>query len=233
MAVKLGEIRTVKGLQVALDGLSGSGKGTAATGLAAAINLPVFDSGLLYRFVAYIAVEQGVELDNESALIEMMDQTINRVTWHSSGLYVQGENWSARLRSEEVGAQASRVAKLPEVRKKLLQLQRSIASDGCVMDGRDIGTVVLPEAQAKFFLTAALRERARRRWLELRAISPEVSLDDVVTNLKKRDQQDEQRRHAPLQIAADAVYIDTTTLRSDEVVDRMLTILRRRKFILE
>ncbi len=218
---------------MALDGPSGSGKGTAAAELAKAIDLPVFDSGLLYRFVAHVAVEQGVELENESALIEMVNRAISRVTWHSGGLHVQGENWNARLRSEEVGAQASRVAKLPEVRKKLLQLQRNIAADGCVMDGRDIGTVVLPGAQAKFFLTAALRERSRRRWLQLRAISPEVSLDDVVTDLKNRDQQDEQRKHAPLQIAADAVYIDTTTLRSDEVVDRMLTILRRRKLILE
>jgi cytidylate kinase len=221
----------IPGLQVAVDGPSGSGKGTAAAGLAAALDLPVFDSGLLYRFVACVAIEQGTDLDQEVSLEAAAELAIARAEWNSSGLTVQGENWNDRLRSEEIGAVASIVAKSPGVRKKLLELQRKIAAGGCVMDGRDIGTVVLPKAQAKFFLTASLRERARRRWLQLRGVTPEVSLEDVVRDIKRRDQQDEQRQHAPLQQATDAVYIDTTTLRKDEVVDRMITILRRRKLI--
>lgn len=222
----------ISGLQVAVDGPSGSGKGTAAAALAVALNLPVFDSGLLYRFVAYIALEQGADLDQGDSLTAIAELAVAQAEWHPGGLTVRGESWNDRLRSEEIGAVASIVARSPAVRKRLLDVQRQIAAGGCVMDGRDIGTVVLPKAQAKFFLTASLRERARRRWLQLRGVTPEVSLEDIVRDLKRRDQQDEQRQHAPLQQAIDAVYIDTTTLRKDEVVDRMITILQRRKLVL-
>jgi len=151
--------------------------------------------------------------------------------WQSGGIFVGGENIADRLRKEDVAAAASCVAAMPEVRKKLLHVQQDIAKNGCVMDGRDIGTVVLPDAQAKFFLTASLRERARRRWAQLQGLGGEVSLEATLNEIRERDRQDAERTHSPLKQAQDAVSIDSTTMRIDEVVERMLAIMARRQLI--
>ena len=132
-----------------------------------------------------------------------------------------------------MAAAASAVAAIPDVRQLLLEVQRRAAAQGCVMDGRDIGTVVLPHAQAKFFLTASRRERARRRWAQLQQAGQDVDLDQVCAELKMRDERDAARKHAPLRPAADAIVIDSTTMRVDQVIDRMLTILARRGLIRE
>lgn len=215
----------VAGLKVAVDGPSGSGKGTVASLLAETIGLPVLDSGLLYRYLAHCALEQGADLENEQAVLAVMGVCAGSLAWET----VRG--MADALRSETVGVAASKVAAMPGVRDKLLDLQRQLAASGCVMDGRDIGTVVLPDAQAKFFLTASVRERAHRRWIQLRAMNAEVSLDSVMADLKERDERDTQRAHAPLKQAEDAVRIDSTTMRADEVADRMLAVLERRKLI--
>jgi cytidylate kinase len=215
----------VAGLQVAIDGPSGSGKGTVAAQLAETLGLPVLDSGLLYRYLAHCALEHGTDLESEAAVLAVMDESMGSLDWET----VRG--MADALRSETVGVAASKVAAMPGVRRKLLDLQRTLAAKGCVMDGRDIGTVVLPGAQAKFFLTASVRERAHRRWIQLRAMNTEVSLDSVMADLKERDGRDTQRAHAPLREAEDAVRIDSTTMRADEVADRMLAVLERRKLI--
>jgi len=216
------------GLQVAIDGPSGSGKGTVAAMLAAKLNLPVLDTGLLYRYAAYCVEQQGVDITSETSVLEVLDKCLKDMEWRECGIFVAGENWSDRLRNEKVGANASIIAAMPQVRTHLLKLQKQLAKQGCVMDGRDIGTVVLPDAKAKFFLTASLRERARRRWLQLQALGAEVSLDDILTDIRMRDAQDAERTHSPLKQAGDAVCIDSTTMRIDEVVDRMLAIMERR-----
>lgn len=216
----------VPGLQVAIDGPSGSGKGTAAMLLAEAIGLPVLDSGRLYRYLAHCALERGVDPEAEAAVLAVLDACMQRMEWGKD----QGE-MAEKLRSEAVGAAASKVAAMPEVRRRLLDVQRTLAADGCVMDGRDIGTVVLPTAQAKFFLTASVRERAHRRWMQLRAMNAEVSLDAVIADLQERDRRDTERAHAPLRQAEDAIRIDSTTMRADEVTDRMLAVLERRNLI--
>ncbi len=221
----------VPGLKVAIDGPSGSGKGTVAGALARALGLPVLDTGLLYRFVAWKLNRMGVSLDDENAVLAALDDALASMRWREAGI-LDGENEvTDALRGEDVGAWASRVAAMPRVRERLLEVQRRCAATGCVMDGRDIGTVVLPDAEAKFFLTASERERARRRWRQLRERDPEIDLDAVHHDIRMRDAQDAGRAHAPLAQAEDAIRIDSTTMRVDEVVDRMLAIMERRGLV--
>ncbi len=218
------------GLMVAIDGPSGSGKGTVAAMLADEIGLPVLDTGLLYRLIGSLALKAQLSCDDESELVALIGQYLDRISWSADGIALDGENVTTQLRSEQVGDAASKVAAIAGVRQGLLTLQRKLAAHGCIMDGRDIGTVVLPDAQAKFFLTASVRERARRRWSQLK-YDGGSSLDEVVDELKKRDLRDRERQHAPLKQAGDAITIDSTTLRVDEVVDRMLGVLERRSLI--
>jgi cytidylate kinase len=220
----------IPGLQLALDGPSGSGKGTVAKMVAEELGLPVLDTGLLYRLIGGLALQRTVALDDEQALVALVEEMLQKVAWTVDGISFDGENWTGRLRSEAVGNAASTVAALQPVRDLLLGLQRKIAESGCVMDGRDVGTVVLPNAQAKFFLTASVRERARRRWAQLKDDGGS-SLEAVIDELKVRDQRDRERQHAPLRQADDAIVIDSTTMRVDEVVDRMLGVLERRGLI--
>ncbi len=223
--------RARQGLQVAIDGPSGSGKGTAARLLAREIGLPVLDTGLLYRFVGGMAARRGVDLANEDALAEFAAGLLPAMDWREDGIRFEGERQDDWMRGEDVARAASKAAACERVRAMLLQAQREAAAKGCVMDGRDIGTVVLPDAPAKFFLTASQRERARRRWAQLREQGRPAELEEILADLKMRDARDSGRQHAPLRQARDAIVIDSTTMRIDEVVDRMLTVLARRGLI--
>ena len=227
----MSEWQAVPGLNVAIDGPSGSGKGTVAKMLAEEIGLPVLDTGLLYRLVGAVALNRGIDLDDSSALAELVHDMLSSVEWTQEGVFFEGENWTPNLRSEQTGEAASKVAGQPQVRQQLLELQRRLAKSGCIMDGRDIGTVVLADAKAKFFLTASMRERARRRWVQLKQGEDASGLEQTLADLKKRDQRDRERQHAPLRQAEDAIVIDSTTLRPDDVVERMLGVLERRGLI--
>ena len=220
----------IEGLTIAIDGPSGSGKGTVAKMLADEVGLPVLDTGLLYRLTGSVALQRGISLQSEADVAVMVDGLLDHISWTVDGIFLDGENVTASLRSEQVGALASQVAAMLPVREKLLGLQHLLAEKGCIMDGRDIGTVVLPDAPAKFFLTASVRERARRRWAQLKD-DHDSTLDDVLNELKMRDQRDAERQHAPLKQADDAIAVDSTTMRVDEVIDRMLGVLERRKLI--
>lgn len=220
----------IEGLTIAIDGPSGSGKGTVAKMLADEVGLPVLDTGLLYRLTGSVALQRDISLQSEADVAAMVDGLLDLISWTVDGIFLDGENVTARLRSEQVGAAASQVAAMLPVRERLLSLQHLLAEKGCIMDGRDIGTVVLPDAPAKFFLTASVRERARRRWAQLKD-DHDSTLDDVLNELKMRDQRDAERQHAPLKQADDAIAVDSTTMRVDEVVNRMLGVLERRKLI--
>ncbi|RMG90598.1 MAG: (d)CMP kinase [Zetaproteobacteria bacterium] len=220
-----------KGLQIAIDGPSGSGKGTVARMLAERLGIPVLDTGLLYRFVGWLMQREGIDLDNEQAVTHRAGELVDEIEWDAQGIRFRGELLDGCLRDEEVGRAASRVAAMEGVRKILLGLQQQVAERGCIMDGRDIGTVVLPHAQAKFFLTASQRERARRRWSQLQRAGEDVDLDQIHADIKMRDQRDAARKYAPLKPADDAITIDSTTMRIDQVVDRMLAIMERRGLI--
>ncbi len=227
----MAEWRAIEGLNIAIDGPSGSGKGTVAKLLADEIGVPVLDTGLLYRLTGSVVLQRGLSLDDEQAVAALVDTLLDEIVWTVEGIFLDGKNVTAELRSETVGAAASCVAAMLSVRERLLALQHKLAGKGCVMDGRDIGTVVLPDAPAKFFLTASLRERARRRWAQLKN-QEDNSLESVLAELKVRDQRDAERQHAPLKQAPDAICIDSTTMRADDVVDRMLGVLERRQLII-
>jgi len=227
--------QVIDGLQVAIDGPSGSGKGTIASMLGEELGLPVLDTGLLYRFVGWRAEVLGVSLDDEKSVLNMLDEAVENMDWQAQGIFFgQGDekkDCTSLLRSESAGSLASQVAAMQDVRQALLDVQREIAKLGCVMDGRDIGTVVLPDAQGKFFLTASQRERARRRWNQFKAKGEEADLGRIAAELKARDARDMDRDCAPLVKAADAIHIDSTTMHMDDVVERILNILERRKLI--
>ncbi|MDX8395910.1 MAG: (d)CMP kinase [Mariprofundaceae bacterium] len=219
------------GLRIAIDGPSGSGKGTVALMLGVELGLPVLDTGLLYRFLGWRTIEEGLAVVDEKSVLALLESSISSFVWHVSGIEFEEKDCTESLRGEDVAAAASVVAAMPAVREKLLDVQRNIAAHGCVMDGRDVGTVVLPDAEGKFFLTAKQRERARRRWSQLQQKGEDVSLDQIMADLKARDERDAGRDCAPLVKAVDAIQIDSTTMRADEVIDRILAVLERKKLI--
>lgn len=222
--------KPITGLQVAIDGPSGSGKGTISQRLGEALQLAVLDTGLLYRFTAWLGAKHDVLLD-EDALLPVLEAHIGELSWNADGLQFPHLD-RAELRCEAISQQASVVAAYPKIRESLLQRQRELAQKGCIMDGRDIGTVVLVDAQAKFFLTASAEERARRRWLQLQAVNGEVRFETVLTELKNRDERDSARGCSPLVQAQDAVHVDTTNVGIDDVVQNMLNILQRKQLII-
>jgi len=229
--LSVGEWTPASRLRIAIDGPSGSGKGTVASMVGKELGLPVLDTGLLYRFLGWLAGERQVSLDDADAVLLLLQDVVSNIAWRVEGIFFENRDCTPLLRGEDVGASASKVAAMPEVRSRLLELQHKLAEQGCVMDGRDIGTVVLPDAEAKFFLTASPRERARRRWSQLNQSGVDVSLQQIVDDLKMRDERDSGRDCSPLERAKDAIQIDSTTMRIDEVVDRVLAVLERRALI--
>jgi len=223
--------KPIDGLQIAMDGPSGSGKGTVAKLVGEELGLPVLDTGLLYRFTGWQVHVHGVNISDEDAVLQLLDSVLPKMQWRAEGIFFESNDCTSQLRGEDVGGLASQVAHFSKVRGLLLDAQRDIALSGCVMDGRDIGTVVLPDAQAKFFLTASQRERARRRWAQLHVKDRELSIEQVADELMERDKRDAGRDCAPLEKAIGAIQIDSTTMRVDEVVDRILSVLERRDLI--
>lgn len=192
---------------IAVDGPTASGKGTIARALARHYGLPHLDTGLLYRAVGWQVKLNGGDPDSE-------DDAVTATQFHDSLLD------SPELRSEAVGGLASRVSVHPGVRKALFDRQRTFATQpgGAVLDGRDIGTVIAPEAEVKLFITASTPARAERRFRELRDAGREVELEEILASLERRDERDRNRKDAPLTVAEDAFVIDTTEFDKDESI---------------
>lgn len=212
---------------VTIDGPSGSGKGSLCQSLARQLGWHLLDSGALYRIVGVAAVDQGVDLDDETALAELAQHLdvgfAPSVPGEPAGVLLGGEDISARIRSEQGGEYASRVAVHPAVRQALIGLQRSFASaPGLIADGRDMGTVVFADAPLKIYLTASAEERARRRFEQLRSRGENVNLAALLEDIHARDKRDTERSEAPLKPAADAWIIDSTALSISEVFDQVL-----------
>jgi cytidylate kinase len=207
---------------IAIDGPSGSGKGTIAALLAAKLGWQLLDSGALYRVLAVAAGKHGIALEDAQALSALAAGL--DVHFAAGRIRLEGEDVTDMIRTEEVGAEASQVAAIPSVRDALLQRQRAfLAAPGLVADGRDMGTVVFPQAPVKIFLTASAAERARRRYEQLLAKGGNVSLGSLLEEIQLRDLRDTQRAVAPLVPAADAIVLDSTELSIEQVLQRILT----------
>ncbi|VXC40844.1 cytidylate kinase [Pseudomonas sp. 8AS] len=218
---------------ITIDGPSGSGKGTVAGLLARQLGWNLLDSGALYRLLAFAARNHGIDLTNEEALKTLaahLDvQFIAASGGHGQRIILEGEEVTDDIRNEQVGAGASQVAALPAVRDALLQRQRAFReAPGLVADGRDMGTVVFPEAPLKIFLTASAEERARRRYLQLKGKVEGVSLPSLLDEIRARDERDMQRAVAPLKPAADAIQLDSTELTIEQVLERILSEVANR-----
>jgi cytidylate kinase len=218
---------------VAIDGPSGSGKGTIAGLLAQKLGWNLLDSGALYRLLAFAARNHGVDLTNEEAmkvLAAHLDvQFLAGAQGQAQRIILEGEEVTEAIRNEGIGAGASQVASLPAVREALLQRQRAFQEmPGLVADGRDMGTVVFPDAPLKVFLTASAEERARRRYLQLKAKGDDVNLASLLEEIRARDERDTQRAVAPLKPAADAIQLDSTELSIEQVMERILSEIANR-----
>ncbi|WP_312679630.1 (d)CMP kinase [Stutzerimonas nitrititolerans] len=218
---------------VTIDGPSGSGKGTVAALLAAKLGWKFLDSGALYRLLAFAARNHGVDLTNEEALKVLAAHLDVQFDTAESGqgmrIVLEGEDVTEAIRNEVVGAGASQVAALPAVREALLQRQKAFReAPGLVADGRDMGTVVFPDATLKIFLTASAEERARRRYLQLKAKGDDVNLASLLDEIRARDERDTQRAVAPLKPADDAIQLDSTALSIEQVLGQILSEVAER-----
>lgn len=218
---------------ITIDGPSGSGKGTIAGLLAKQLGWNLLDSGALYRLLAFAARNHGVDLTNEEALkllaAHLDVQFIAAEAGQGQKIILEGEEVTDAIRNEQIGAGASQVASLPAVREALLQRQRAFREmPGLVADGRDMGTVVFSDAPLKVFLTASAEERARRRYLQLKAKGDDVNLASLLDEIQARDERDTQRTVAPLKPAADAIQLDSTELSIEQVLERILSEVANR-----
>lgn len=211
---------------IAIDGPSGAGKSTVAKLLSTKLNFEYIDTGAMYRALAYKAITRNIEISeaNEPMIEEMLKSTM--VDYHHNQIYLDDKNVEGFIREEEVSIGASKISALGSVREKLVELQRKIAENkNVVLDGRDIGTKVFPNADYKFFITASEEIRAKRRFNQLAEKGKEVEYDNVLSDLKKRDKNDSTRKLSPLIKANDAVLVDTTLMNLDEVVDYIAGII--------
>jgi len=220
-------------LIVAIDGPAGAGKSTVSKLLARRLGLSFVDSGALYRTVALSALRQGIVTDDDAALAALVGRIriSFKATADENRVYLDGEDVSAEIRTPEISLLASAVSARPVVRAGLLGLQRRLALEapvGAVLEGRDIGTVVFPDADLKFFLEASPDVRARRRYEELFQKGTESSLDAVLADQTKRDRNDASRAVAPLKPADDAVWVDSSGLPLSEVVQQLERVIRER-----
>ncbi|HEY3314684.1 MAG TPA: (d)CMP kinase [Bacillota bacterium] len=217
-----------KGIRITVDGPAGAGKSTAAKSIAKRLGYLYIDTGAMYRALTLKALRRRVDLADEEALGRLAAASLIRLTKPDlpDGLYrvvLDGEDVTEAIRAPEVNAAVSDVAKVPAVRRRLVEQQRAMAEHGgVVMDGRDAGTNVLPDAEVKFYLTASLEERVRRRFEELRRKGFEVSLPSVRQDIARRDEIDSGRAVAPLRKALGAVEVDSSELTIDQMVESML-----------
>ena len=217
------------GYNVAIDGPAGAGKSTIAKRVAKEKGFIYVDTGAMYRGMAIYFLEQKISPDEKEEIAKACQNAEVSIAYEDGEqqIYLNGKNVTALLRKEEVGKMASISSAIPEVRQKLLSLQRNLAKEkDVVMDGRDIGTNILPDADVKVYLTASSRTRANRRYLELREKNVDSNLDEIEREIIARDERDMNREIAPLKQAEDAILIDSSDLSIEEVTEKILELCK-------
>lgn len=219
-----------RGLKIAIDGPAGSGKSTVAREVARRLKLTYLDTGAMYRAITLKLLRENVDLSDTGQVEKVLERTVI-LTGPDERIYLDGEDVTAEIRTPQVNAAVSRVAELTAIRRKLVQQQKEIAAyaEGIVMEGRDISSRVMPDATHKFYLDAALTERARRRMREQYAKGLFLSFESVYNEIKERDRIDSERADSPLEIAPGVQVIDTTDLPVEEVVERVLQAVNRHR----
>jgi len=212
-------------INIAIDGPSASGKSTLAKKLAQRLGYRHLDTGAMYRACAYNAYIQHIDLEDESSVLEMLSHMV--LSFNTEGhILSNGEDLDSKIRTKEIDLLTSKISKLEKIRANLVEQQRKIASDkGYILDGRDIGSVVLPDAEIKIFQTASIESRAKRRCLEYQNKGIQVNYQTIYEEIKLRDLQDSTRLHSPLIKVKDSIEIDTSHLSIEETVDRILVLV--------
>lgn len=217
---------------VAIDGPAGAGKSTMARRAAETLGIVYVDTGAIYRTVAYAVTIKGIVPTDQAAVAALLPELALELMWTPDGvqhMILDAQDVTELIRQPDISQVASVVSAIPSVREFLLNTQRDIAKGhSVIMDGRDIGTVVLPEADVKIFLSASAEVRAKRRWLQLQAMPRQTSFEEVLQEIIERDNRDTNRAIAPLRPAEDAVLLDTSNLTLEESVSKILSIIREK-----
>ena len=215
---------------IAIDGPAGAGKSTIAKQVAKQLGFIYVDTGAMYRAIAFELCKKNIQVEDIELIRELCERIVVEIRYENGTqqVHTNGENVTPYLRNEEVGVMASKASVIPEVRAALLELQRQMAiQNDVVMDGRDIGTFVLPNADLKIYLTASAKERANRRWKELHAQGVEADIQIIEKDIVERDERDMNRAISPLRQAEDAVLIDSSDMTIDEVVTRIIGLYQK------
>lgn len=218
-------------ISVAIDGPSGAGKSTVARAAAARLGYVYVDTGAMYRAIGLAVCRKGISGDDTAGIVAVLPEVQLDIRYEDGAQHILlcGEDVSDVIRTPEIAKYASKVSAVPEVRQFLLETQRDMAKNSNIlMDGRDIGTVILPDAPVKIFLTASAEARAQRRYLELHEKGQSITFDEVLHDIQQRDEQDMTRAVAPLKQAADAVLLDTSDISLEQSIEAVLRIIRER-----
>ena len=210
---------------IAIDGPSASGKSTTAIGVASKLGITYLDTGAMYRAVTYTILKLKVDVTDDTSISKFLEN-INLSFDNSNNILVDGVQLSNKIRNQNISSQASKISQYPLVREKMVEIQRNIGNaNDCVIEGRDIGTVVFPNANYKFFLIADLKTRAERRYNDMVNSGENCNFRDVLDGIKMRDEMDSGRAHSPLSMADDAIVIDTGRLKINEQVNKIIEIV--------
>ncbi|MGN0658931.1 MAG: (d)CMP kinase [Emergencia sp.] len=213
-------------IRIAVDGPSGAGKSTIAKAVADRLSISYIDTGAMYRAVGYKMLQEGVSLDDPEGIRRLLDTT--DIDFADGDIWLDGQNISHLIRTPEISKQASDCSALAAVRRALVALQQKMGEKkSVIMDGRDIGTVVFPDAEYKFYITASAEERAKRRFLELQEKGSQITFEQVLADINQRDYNDTHREVDPLRKAEDSIEVDTTRMSIEEVTDYICKEMNR------
>lgn len=216
----------MKRIKIAIDGPSAAGKSTLAKAVAKKLDYVYIDTGSMYRCVAYYVVSKGIPMDDEKAVVAALPDI--HITMEPNKIFLNGKDVSKDIRTDEMSMGASKVSGYEAVRSFLVEQQRRMADfGGVILDGRDIGTVVLPDAELKIYQVASVKTRAMRRYLENKERGLDSDLETITKEIEQRDYQDTHREHSPLKQADDAIVVDTSDLTLEEVVEKVMVLVER------